>query len=293
MCRLFGFRSIIESQVHSSLVRAENALLNLSEEHPDGWGVAYYLAGSPHIIKSCSAAFADSLFKKVSGVVSSETVLAHIRKATLGRNSILNTHPFQYGRWAFAHNGNICGFDEHREELLSRIAPMLRRFILGETDSEILFFTILTHISRRVELNKGFCSIDELGAACKDALKEISDVIGPYSKNDKGPPTDTYLTFLITDGHVMLGHQGGKELFVSTYKRQCLEKDTCPHYAHECENPTKSGQVSHLVFSSEPLQGQNVWREMKPGQMFGVDWRMRLWNNVADSPLKVLERRSS
>lgn len=283
MCRVFGFRSVIESQVHSSLVHADNALLNLSEDHPDGWGVAYYMAGAPHIIKSCSAAFADKLFQRVSGVVSSETVIAHIRNATAGTKSIINTHPFQYGRWSFAHNGNIKDFESHRDELRSRIAPMLRRYILGDTDSELLFFLILTHVSRRVELNKGHCSIDELATSTADALTEIQNIVGEFSHDADGPPTDTYFTFIITDGHVMLGHQGGKELNVSTYKKLCMEKDDCPHYAHECENPTKSGQVSHLIFSSEPLDGQNVWRKMKPGEMFGVDWRMRLWSNAEET----------
>ena len=32
----------------------------------------------------------------------------------------------------------------------------------------------------------------------------------------------------------------------------------------------------HLIFSSEPLSGENVWNEMKPGEVVGVDWRMRL-----------------
>ena len=40
MCRLFGFRSVIKSQMHRSLVSADNALVRQSEQHPDGWGVA-------------------------------------------------------------------------------------------------------------------------------------------------------------------------------------------------------------------------------------------------------------
>ena len=50
MCRLFGFRSIIKSQVHSSLVGADDSLMTLSSDHPDGWGVAYYVEGAPHVL---------------------------------------------------------------------------------------------------------------------------------------------------------------------------------------------------------------------------------------------------
>ena len=117
MCRIFGFRSVIQSQVHHSLLDAENALATQSTLHPDGWGVAYYVAHAPHVIKSEATALDDHLFRRVSGVVSSETVLAHIRNATLGEKSILNTHPFQYGHWPFIHNGNIKNWEESRSTM--------------------------------------------------------------------------------------------------------------------------------------------------------------------------------
>ena len=56
MCRLFGFRSVIPSQVHRSLLSADNALGTQSSQHPDGWGVAFYVDGSPHLTKSPSTA---------------------------------------------------------------------------------------------------------------------------------------------------------------------------------------------------------------------------------------------
>ena len=107
MCRLFGFRSVIQSQVHRSLVSADNAIGVQSAHHPDGWGVAYYVGGAPHLVKSAASAVSDRIFQRVSGVVASDTVVAHVRKATHGELSPLNAHPFQYGRWIFAHNGNI------------------------------------------------------------------------------------------------------------------------------------------------------------------------------------------
>ncbi len=36
------------------------------------------------------------------------------------------------------------------------------------------------------------------------------------------------------------------------------------------------GAINHLIFSSEAIEGDNVWQEMKPGDMIGVDWRMRM-----------------
>ena len=82
----------------------------------------------------------DNLFQKVSGIVTSQTVLAHLRKATIGSLNTINTHPFQFGHWVFAHNGNIKDFKKHHATLLERIAPKLKRFILGDTDSELIFY---------------------------------------------------------------------------------------------------------------------------------------------------------
>ena len=31
-----------------------------------------------------------------------------------------------------------------------------------------------------------------------------------------------------------------------------------------------------LIFSSEPIDGDNVWTELEDGDIIGVDWRMRL-----------------
>ncbi|HEX7669417.1 MAG TPA: class II glutamine amidotransferase, partial [Polyangiaceae bacterium] len=74
MCRLFGFRSVISSQVHRSLLAAENALGTQSNQHPDGWGVAYYVDGAPHVTRNPITAMGDQLFHRLSGVVSSQTV---------------------------------------------------------------------------------------------------------------------------------------------------------------------------------------------------------------------------
>lgn len=282
MCRLFGFRSVISSQVHRSLMEADNAMLHQSNFHSDGWGVAYYVAGAPHLIKSTDAAVQDSLFHKVSGIVASETVIAHLRKATQGNLCITNAHPFQYGRWTFAHNGNLENFAAKREQLLSRVSPRLRRYILGTTDSEVIFYLLMSHLSRHVELHRPGCSLEQLFEAVEAMIREVVDIVGPLHKDSAGPPDKTYLTFLLTDGQTMMAFQGGKSLYSSTYKSRCSERDTCPCFAAECESESKTGYVNHLLFTSEPIQSENIWQPMETGSMIGVDWNMRLKKHTID-----------
>lgn len=269
MCRLFGFRSVIPSQVHRSLVAADNALAVQSERHPDGWGVAFYVDGSPHLTKSAAGAMDDALFRRVSGVVSSETVVAHIRKATQGNLTVLNSHPFQYGRWVMAHNGDIPSFAASRAKLEEAIAPRLRRFILGETDSERVFFLFLTELSRFGELSGRF-GLEEVVPALAAAVKTVRELADDSEHR-------SLLTLLVTNGQTMAAHHGGKELYFSTWKRRCADRDTCPSLSKSCESAMASGgSVNHLLIASEPLQGENVWESLGEGDIVGVDWRMRL-----------------
>ena len=278
MCRLFGFRSVITSQVHRSLVSADNALMRQSEAHPDGWGVAYYVDGFPHVVKSVATAVSDSLFRRVSGVVSSETVLAHLRRATVGELSIINSHPFQYGNWIFAHNGQIPNFSEYREELVQKVSPVYRRFILGDTDSEVLFYLLISNMARYFDVHRKGTELDEVISAVQNTIDEVHEVTGLncYEEQEEGDDDEFYLTFLLTNGHMMFAHHGGKPLYYSTYKTRCSERDSCPSFSQACEAATQSGFVNHFIVSSEPLHGENVWLEMNPGEVAGVDWRMRL-----------------
>ncbi len=265
MCRLFGFRSVLESQVHSSLVAAENALGVQSQAHPDGWGVAYYVAGTPHVIKSSAAAFTDGLFSRVSGVVSSNTVLAHVRRASVGEVNLLNSHPFQFGRWVFAHNGEVVGFSEVKDTLRARIEPSLWRYRLGDTDSEVVFFVFLSALLRRTGLHAPLPGIEPVA----DSLREtIEGIVALSEQRGLERPR---LTTVVTDGTVMVASCLGRELHRSTWKRHCPERDACGSYAPACETPQPDRRVSHFIVSSEPLQGQNVWERLPDGAFVGCD----------------------
>lgn len=289
MCRLFGFRSIIPSQVHRSLLSAENALVWQSEQHPDGWGVAYFVGGIPHLIKSAETAINDALFRRVSGIVSSHTVVAHLRKATKGQNSLINSHPFQYGSWVFAHNGDIPGFNTKRGALIARVHPTFRRFILGDTDSEVFFYLMLGHISRSLATvdktvhHRGI-EPNDIVPAVRDTIAEVEEVMGLGCYGPGGLGERLLLSFVLTNGDMMIAHHGGKDLFYSTHKICCSERDYCPSFAACCESPgVKNQVVNHMIFSSEELHGENVWLPMSAGQIIGVDTRMRLFMDAAKS----------
>ncbi len=270
MCRLFGFRSVIPSQVHRSLVAADNALARQSQAHPDGWGVAYYIDGAPHLVKAANGAVDDAIFRRVSGVVASQTVMAHVRKATQGQLTVLNAHPFQHGRWVFAHNGDIPGFAGQRDRLVAAVAPRLRRFILGETDSEHIFFLFLTELSKYGDPGGPEIGLDEVFNALAETVETVRRLC------DASGSAPALLSLLVTNGQCMAAHHGGKDLFWSTWKGRCPDRDACPSLGPACEAPTATGFVNHFLVASEPLSGDNVWQPLVEGEMVGVDFRMRL-----------------
>ena len=268
MCRLFGFRSVIPSQVHRSLVLAENALGVQSHKHPDGWGVAYYVDACPHLMRSDRAAVGDTLFQRLSGVVASETVVAHVRQATQGKTSVLNSHPFQYGRWVGAHNGDIPNLEAVRDQLRAEITPSLLRFVLGDTDSELLFFQFLSRLRELGPLGSPHALTDVVSALRQTVrrTREICDGEGHRAT----------LTLLMTDGQSLVACHGGKQLYYSTYKKRCSDRGTCSSLSSECEAPTTTGHVNHLIVSSEPLQGENVWIELEEMDVVAIDRSMHV-----------------
>lgn len=287
MCRLFGFRSVINSQVHSSLLHAENSLRDQSVKHPDGWGIAYYLEQTPHLVKSSDTALTNNLFKKVSGVVSSQTVMAHIRKATQGEHNILNSHPFQYGSWIFAHNGHIREFDQNKKLLMNLIDPDLRRFVLGTTDSEVFFFVILTELKKMYPLTEKHIPLDQLKIAIENSILKITNIAGNLTNRDKPEPNENYLSFLLTNGETFVGFQGGQPLKFCSHKTKCPERDACPFFADACEAPAIIGQkVNHLIFTSENIEGVNVWNTMQPGEMVGIDHTMVFYKEKLKAPFE-------
>lgn len=271
MCRLFGFRSVLQGTVHRSLSSADNALGVQSRMHPDGWGVAYYVGGAPHVVRGTGEAGDDRIFHKVSGILSSQTVIAHVRKATQGAITPFNCHPFQYGRWILAHNGDIPDFAEVRPALMDAIAPKLRGFLLGDTDSEVVFHVFLTELSRRTDLNRRGTPAD----AVAEALHRTVDIVRTAADGRPGVD-DALLTLLVTDGESLVAHQGGKELHVSTWKKRCSQREGCAYFSAECEAPTTTGFVNHLVVSSEPLQGENHWDLLPEGHTVGIDGFLHL-----------------
>jgi glutamine amidotransferase len=150
MCRMLGMVSARPTAVRELLLEAPRSLAVLSNEHRDGWGIATSAGGDWQIRRSTSCAARCADYSQVANV-EAELVIAHVRKATVGRLSLSNTHPFRHDRFVFAHNGTVLAI----AALVSRIAPEHLAWVGGDTDSERLFAYILTHVGEAGSVERG------------------------------------------------------------------------------------------------------------------------------------------
>jgi predicted glutamine amidotransferase len=169
MCRLLGYCSRRSVPVAALLTgEALRKFTALSAFHADGWGMAWYNTDEPHARKSPRRAEEDPDYDRLAHRALGDLGLVHLRWATPGLAvSDLNSHPFRYGRYAFAHNGAI-----HPQDRLGDMLPAEwehRR--AGTTDSE----RYLLHIMWRLAARGG-----DMVAAIADTVASIA---GRYAVN--------------------------------------------------------------------------------------------------------------
>lgn len=199
MCRLLGIVASEATDYRFLLHVAPRSLAALSEEHPDGWGMAVHSRDRGlSLIKEPACARTCSRFDQASAEARGEVMIAHIRKRTVGPVDRNNTHPFARDGWFFAHNGTI----EDRAYIRSRASEGRLSEIEGSTDSEELFAMLLSVIDG-VVARGGRIGEAEMDLALGTALAEARARESLGSAN-----------FLLSDGEHVYAHRFGRTLFV-------------------------------------------------------------------------------
>ncbi|MEH6577026.1 MAG: class II glutamine amidotransferase [Amphritea sp.] len=146
MCELLGMSAHHPANITLSL----NEFARHGGEtgpHADGWGVAYYEGPDANLIRESTAAAESVLMSTLRGYkVTSETVIAHIRRASFGPVELKNTHPFRREMagqvHTFAHNGDFPGIEDRFQLKQSGLAVPI-----GDTDSEFAFCLLMQRLS--------------------------------------------------------------------------------------------------------------------------------------------------
>src|SRR5579863_6459770 len=199
MCRLLGIAANEPTDFKIVLREAPRSLAALSREHRDGWGIAVYDAAARawRIDRGVACAGEDERFHRLAVGSRGEILVSHVRQKTIGETSLANTHPFERGRWVFAHNGTI----KDLAWLRARSSQARLAEIEGQTDSELFFAWLLTRL-------------DEAGVVAHPASADTDLAVGAAARSAREQPGLGACNFLLCDGETTYAHRFGRSMFL-------------------------------------------------------------------------------
>jgi predicted glutamine amidotransferase len=263
MCRLLGIASSEPTDFKIVLREAPRSLAALSREHRDGWGIAVWGQDSGwHVEKGIACAGEDERFHSLAVGSRGHMLLSHIRQKTIGDTSLANTHPFERGRWVFAHNGTVNDVAWLRQQTATHRAAEAR----GETDSELLFAWLLTRL-------------DDAGVAHVPATHETDRVIAAAARMARERPGFGAFNFLLSDGATMYAHRFGRTMhLLERGPSDAVRQTRRAHDGTVVETPW-SGRRSAVFVASEKITDE-PWQPIDDGMLIRIErapvphWRL-------------------
>ena len=254
MCRLFGLHAGPQPvRATFWLLDAPDSLAEQSRREPDGAGIGTFDAfGAARIAKRPLAAWEDHAFAREARDLKSTTFLAHVRYASTGAHTMVNTHPFEQDGRLFAHNGafnDLNRLDQHLAEL------GVTNLVHGQTDSERLF-ALITAESRRTG--------GDVGEGITTAVKWVTAELPVYSLN-----------LIVTTGTDLWALR-----YPATHELHMLERNPAVEPAPAAPLNARSNRIRsrstdlslcpHVLFATEPMDHNPGWRTMAPGELVHV-----------------------
>src|SRR5215475_14294335 len=147
MARLVGFIGN-RPDLGARVIELEGRALNVKRREgvTPGWGVGFYQAGEILLKRRPIDDRPEISPAEITRDVRADTLVAHVRLATVGAPRTENTHPFRYRQWLFANTGTVESFAKVRGRLTEQLPQFLHRDVRGETDSELLFHLFLSFL---------------------------------------------------------------------------------------------------------------------------------------------------
>lgn len=262
MCRLYAMFANEPTRVDCELVRAQNDLMQQAcadvtqRSAPVGWGAVCYskrhASRLPTIVRHHKASCDLATFSQTVADVYVDSIVTHVRAATVGSVSSLNAHPFTHDEWTFAHYGTIPNFETLAGSMTAELDEHHTNCRLGDTDSELFFLWLLCMLERR-GLNSD--NIPERSDQTRDVLAEAVATLADRCLANRAitsKPDDVRLNFVLTNGDVTFACRWNNPLFglVRADVREC-ELCGLPH-VHE----HKQGDYRAVLFASDVVTGE-------------------------------------
>ncbi|MGY3564498.1 class II glutamine amidotransferase [Sinomonas sp. RB5] len=271
MCRLFGLHAG-RSPVAATfwLLDAPDSLKVQSLREPDGTGIGTFTRhGRPRVDKQPIAAWEDRAFAREARRLESTTFLAHVRYASLGAHTYVNTHPFEQDGRLFAHNGafaDVAALDRRLEDVGTRA------LVQGQTDSERLFALITAE-------TRG--AAGDVGAGIAAAVTWLAENVPVLSLN-----------CIITTATDLWAVR-----YPDTHELHVLEDRTRapgrvrPLHARSARISAHAEDLGdHVLVATEPMTDDPRWRMIDPGTLLhvGSDLTVSCSSPFPDQPTRRL-----
>jgi glutamine amidotransferase len=253
MCRLFALHAG-ERDVAAEfwLLDAPTSIARQSEVNADGYGLAALTAGRGMVlIRNPVQASEDPAYRHVARRLDASEMLVHLRYASTGGVSLVNTHPFSQDGRLFAHNGVVGDLDRIEARLGAN-----RAMVMGDTDSE-RFFALITLAIREAG--------NDVRSGITEAVREIVAEYELYSLN-----------FVLGEiGHIWaLRYPEHNPLHLHRRQRggptgvaPLDEVDAAGTLRLHSED---AATVPLVAIASERISDEPGWEEIRPGELVHV-----------------------
>ncbi|MEB3754731.1 class II glutamine amidotransferase [Acinetobacter sp. MD2(2019)] len=245
MCQLLGMNCATPTDITFSF-RGFSQRAGITSDHCDGFGIAFFEDKACRLFVDNKSAIESPLAALVRDYpIKSRNVIAHIRKATQGKITLENSHPFVrelWGRhWVFAHNGDLHGFSP---KLTGQFTPV------GNTDSEYAFCYLLDQLVQQF----GYTAPSILEIA--QLIEKIAPTIAEHGT----------FNFCLSNGQALFSYATTKlHWLVRGYPfkpAQLIDLDVEVDFSVVT---TPHDRVA--VITTEPLTQNEVWTAFQPGQL--------------------------
>ena len=278
MCRLYGLRATHPTKAACELLDAQNALIRQSQEdarglsNPDGWGMGHVVDGTTGCFRQVEPASESADYREAALTTKGTTLLAHVRRATIGSPQHDNTHPFRHGAALLIHNGHVPAFEQVKPVLLNRLDSSRRGSVQGTTDSEHVLALLLQLRDERPDALLHAVTrtaIRLLQSWVHDAASEVQ--VQPVDAEISALPHDEVtailgLNLLWTDGTTLAGSRLNRTLW--RLRRETVP--TCPICGSKHAAPPDPATYRAAVFASERITDE-PWTEVPNGSVFATD----------------------
>jgi predicted glutamine amidotransferase len=264
MCRMLGVMCNDGDLLECAVTEVREALRVDKVEKHEGIGVGYYSNEEP-LLKKRPAAEGEIDYQDLVRGISSNVLMIHIRHATVGAWKDVNTHPFRFRNWLFAHLGHLPGLEENREKIAADMPPFLARDIRGETDSELAFHIFLHVLFKEGKLNDISIGAEELAVHLKTCVEVINKL---HTKNPQKPNS----AMLVSNGQIMAAVCRGVGMYYS-HREGILE---CPLHEKTEQNDQLHRRFRGIMLGAEMSDPGHQWREVADASLLSITKELEL-----------------